>query len=369
MTLTSTTVARAARVARVREAMADVGLDALLISVGADLPWLTGYEATPLERLTMLVLPADGQAVLVVPELEAPRVEGDPEVFELRPWKEGSDPVATVADLVGRRTHLALGDPTWARFLIELQRHLPGRTWDFGSVVTGPLRAAKDTAEITALAAASAAADRVANQLLGGDIRLVGHTEAEISAELDRRLVAEGCARGGSIVGSGPNSASPHHGGGDRVIGPGEPVVCDFGGPLDGYFSDTTRTVFTGDPPADFVELYALVQEAQSLGVQAAQVGVRCEDVDRAARRRIDEAGYSAEFLHRTGHGIGLEVHENPYIVTGNETPLAPGHAFTVEPGIYLAGRYGVRIEDVVIATEDGPCSLNRSSHDLTVVN
>jgi len=355
--------------ARIREAMADVGIDALLISVGADLPWLTGYEATPLERLTMLVLPADGQAVLVIPELEAPRVEEDPELFELLPWKEGSDPVATVADLVGRRAHLALGDRTWARFLIQLQRYLPGRTWEFASVVTGPLRAAKDTAEIAALTAASAAADRVANQLLGGDIRLVGHTEAEISAEIGRRLVAEGCAQGGSIVGSGSNSASPHHGAGDRVIGPGEPVVCDFGGPLDGYFSDTTRTVFTGEPPAEFIELYAVVQEAQSLGVQAARVGVHCEDVDRAARRRIDEAGYGAAFLHRTGHGIGLEVHEDPYIVTGNDTPLASGYAFTVEPGIYLAGQYGVRIEDVVVAAEDGPCALNRSSHDLTVVD
>jgi Xaa-Pro aminopeptidase len=366
---TSAYTARHNRITRVREAMKAQQVDALLISLGADMPWLTGYEAMPLERLTMLVLPADDRAVLLVPELEAPRVEPDPDAFELRPWKEGSDPVAAVADLVGARTHLGIGDRTWATFLVELQRQLPGRTWDIASKVTGPLRAVKDEAEVEALAAASAAADRVAAQLLGGEIRLVGRTEADVSAEIGRRLVAEGHQRVNfAIVGSGPNSASPHHDASARVIGPDEPVVCDFGGSLDGYCSDTTRTVVTGEPPTEFAELYAVLQEAQAMGVQAAVAGVTCEDVDAAARGHIDAAGYGAAFIHRTGHGIGLEEHEDPYIAGGNTTPLVPGHAFSVEPGIYLAGRYGARIEDIVVATEGGPRSLNLSSHDLTVV-
>lgn len=360
---------RAARLARVRAAMEQAGVEALLLSLGADLPWLTGYKAMPTERLTMLVLPLDDQPVMVVPQLEAPRVVEDPDVFRLAPWKEGTDPVAAVAELVGSRRRLGIGDRTWAGFLVGLQEALPGRRWQVASTVTGPLRAVKDAAEVEALAVAGAAADRVALQLLGGEIPMVGRTEAEVSADIARRLVAEGHETVGfAIVGSGPNSASPHHDASPRVIQPGEPVVCDFGGSLDGYCSDTTRTVFTGEPPAEFLELYQVLQEAQAAGVRAAAVGTACEAVDQAARTIIDAAGYGAAFIHRTGHGIGLEGHEDPYIVAGNRTPLVAGHAFSVEPGIYLAGRFGARIEDIVVATETGPRALNNSSHDLTVV-
>lgn len=361
--------ARAARADRVRAAMGESGVDALLLSLGADLPWLTGYEAMPLERLTMLVLPADDRAVLVVPELEAPRVDADPDVFEVRPWAEGDDPVALVAGMVGGRRRLAVSDRTWATFVLGLQEALPGREWLASSRVTGPLRAVKDDAEIEALAAVSAAADRVAAALLGGEIALVGRTEREVSEELGRRLVAEGHDRVNfAIVGSGPNSASPHHEPGSRRIGAGEAVVCDFGGTMAGYCSDITRTVCTGEPPGEFAELYALLQEAQASAVAAATVGTACEDVDRAARDRIAGGGYGAAFIHRTGHGIGLEEHEDPYIAPGNREPLRPGHAFSVEPGIYLAGRFGARIEDIVVATAGGPRPLNLASHDLTVL-
>jgi Xaa-Pro aminopeptidase len=237
------------------------------------------------------------------------------------------------------------------------------------SRVTGPIRAVKDPAEVVALAAASAAADRVAVQLLGGQIPLVGRTEAEVSADIGRRLVAEGHQRVNfAIVGSGPNSASPHHEPGRRRIGPGEPVVCDFGGTMDGYCSDTTRTVWTGEPTGEQREMYDLLQAAQDQAVRHARVGVACEDVDGVARRVIAEGGYGAAFIHRTGHGIGIEEHEDPYIVAGNATALVDGHAFSVEPGIYLHGRFGARIEDIVVATAEGPRSLNTSSHDLTVV-
>jgi Xaa-Pro aminopeptidase len=349
--------------------MADLGVDALLLSLGADLPWLTGYEAMPLPRLTMLVVPLDTPATLVVPRLEAPRVAEQPEVFTLRPWDETEDPVAIVAALVGARPRLAVSDRTWATFVLRLQALLPDAAWRRASEVTGPLRAVKDAGEVEALAAASLAADRVASQLLAGDIPLVGRTEHEVSLDIGRRLVDEGHERVNfAIVGSGPNSASPHHSAGSRVIGRGEPVVCDFGGTMDGYCSDTTRTVWTGAPSSEAKELYLVLQDAQAMAVAAATVGTTCEGVDQVARSLIAAAGYGEAFIHRTGHGIGLEEHEDPYIVAGNELPLAPGHAFSVEPGIYLSGRFGARIEDIVVATESGPRSLNNTSHDLTVV-
>jgi Xaa-Pro aminopeptidase len=358
------------RIDRVRKRMADVGVDALLLSLGADLPWLTGYEAMPLERLTMLVLPADGDTpTLVVPRLEAPRVDDRPDAFALRPWDETEDPVAVVAALVGSRRRLAISDRAWSTFLLGLQSAIPSATWQRSSVVTSPLRAVKDAEEVAALRAAAAAADRVAAQLLGGEIPLVGRREAEVSADLGRRLRAEGHDRVNfAIVGSGPNAASPHHEPGDRVIGAGEAVVCDFGGTMDGYCSDITRTVFTGDPPPEFRRLYDVLQTAQAAAVAAATVGTTCEAVDAAARDLIADAGFGEHFIHRTGHGIGLEEHEDPYLVSGNTEPLAAGHAFSIEPGIYLAGRFGARIEDIVVATDGGPDRLNDADHDLQIV-
>ena len=360
----------AERVDRVRRRMAAEGVDVLLVSLGADLPYLTGYEAMPLERLTMLVLPVDGDATLVVPRLEAPRVEERPDVFTLRPWEETEDPVAIVAALAGRPSTAAIGDRTWARFVLDLQQRLPGTAWRRASDITGPQRAVKGPDEVAALRRAAEAADRVAAALRAGDIPLVGRTEADVSAELGRRLVEEGHARVNfAIVGSGPNAASPHHEPGERVIERGEVVLCDFGGTTpDGYCSDITRCVHVGEPPAEVVQLYAVLQEAQAAAVAAAVVGTPCEAVDAAARRRIAAAGLGDRFLHRTGHGIGLEEHEDPYLVEGNTEPLVAGHAFSVEPGIYLPGRTGLRLEDIVVATDAGPEPLNQADHDLAVV-
>jgi Xaa-Pro aminopeptidase len=365
-------VARVIRLGRVRERMDELGVDALLLSLGADLPWVTGYEAMPLERLTMLVVPAGGDATLVVPGLEAPRVVAQPDVFSIRPWSEHEDPVAIVAGLVSSGSpagRLAVSDRAWATFVLALQRALPEAEWLVSSVVTGPLRAVKDADEIDRLAAASAAADRVAAQLLAGEIPLIGRTERAVSEDIGRRLVAEGHQKVNfAIVGSGPNSASPHHEAGARVIEAGDPVVCDFGGTMDGYCSDITRTVWTGSPTGEAEELYHVLEGAQAAAVESAAVGVSCAQVDDAARSLIAAGGYGDAFIHRTGHGIGLEEHEDPYIVAGNDLPLAPGHAFSVEPGIYLAGRFGARIEDIVVAATDGPVALNRVSHELTVV-
>ncbi|MEO6626934.1 MAG: Xaa-Pro peptidase family protein [Aquihabitans sp.] len=364
----------AERLDRVRTAMGEQGIDALLLSVGPDLPWLAGYEAMPLERLTMLVVLRDGEAMLVVPRLEAPRVTPRDEVFRLQTFDETDDPIDLVAGLVGNRTSLAVSDRTWARFVIDLQRAIPGASWSKGSVVTGPLRAVKDAAEVQALRRAAEAADRVAAQLQGGEIRLVGRTEADVSADIGRRLVDEGHQRVNfAIVAAGANAASPHHEAGARVIEAGEVVLCDFGGTMEteggaGYCSDITRCVSIGEPPNEVAEAYAVLHEAQQAAVAAAVVGTPCEDIDAVARRIISAAGFGDRFMHRTGHGIGVEEHEDPYVVVGNTTPLEPGHAFSVEPGIYTPGRWGMRLEDIVVATTAGPDSLNRADHALVVV-
>jgi Xaa-Pro aminopeptidase len=365
------------RLARTRSRMSELGVDALLLSVGPDLPWLSGYEAMPLERLTMLVVPVGDEATLVVPRLEAPRVVERPDVFTLRTWEETDDPIAIVAGLASGAGQLAVGDRTWARFVLDLQAALPPARWRRGSEVVGPLRMAKDAAEVDALRAAARAADRVAAQLQGGEIPLVGRTEAEVSADIGQRLLAEGHYKVNfAIVAAGEHAASPHHEAGDRVIRAGEVVLCDFGGTMHaadgvGYCSDITRCVWTGgaEPPAEVAEVYGVLHDAQRAACAAATVGTPCEDVDAAARLPIAGAGWGSEFIHRTGHGIGIEEHEDPYVVAGNRTPLAPGHAFSVEPGIYVAGRWGFRLEDIVVATEGGPEELNRADHALVVVD
>ena len=363
----------AERMARARAEMADSGIDVLLLSVGADLPYLTGYEAMPLERLTLLVLPRDGEARLIIPGLEAPRVVERPE-FTLVPWGETDDPLDIAADLIGPATTAAIGDTTWARFLVGLIDRCPDVRFSNASEVMTPLRAVKTDDEVERLRAAAAAVDRIAARLQAGEIPLVGQTEAEVSAELGRQILAEGHGRVNfAIVAAGENAASPHHHAGDRVIGADEVVLCDFGGTMYGedgigYCSDLTRCVFTGQPPAEFTELYDVLFAAQEASVAAARVGTPAEDVDRAGRDIIAGAGYGEYFIHRTGHGIGTEAHEEPYIVDGNSDALVAGNAFSIEPGIYVPGTWGARIEDIVVASDAGPDPLNTVDHHLAVL-
>jgi Xaa-Pro aminopeptidase len=365
------------RVAAARTAMVALDIDLVLLSVGPDLPYLTGYTATATERLTMLVLPAEGDATLVVPRLEAPRVHERPEVFGMAVWDETDDPVELVGRLAGSPATAAIGDTTWARFLVDLLAELPSTRFRRAGEVMAPLRARKDPGEIASLRSAAAAADRVAAVLQAGGVPLVGRTEAEVAADVDHLLVDEGHARAEfAIVAAGEHAASPHHEPSSRVIRAGEVVLFDFGGAwIDDqglhYFSDTTRCVWTGgaDPPAEFRDLYTVLRRAQAEAVDAATVGTPAEDVDAVARRVITDAGYGPHFVHRTGHGIGLEVHEDPYLVGGNCDALAPGNAFSVEPGIYIDGRWGARVEDIVVASDAGPDPLNRSDHELAVVD
>ena len=359
----------AERLARVRALMTSVDVDAVLVSVGADLPYLTGYEAMPLERLTMLVVRRDGDATLLIPRLEAPRVEPQPDVFEILSWDETDDPTAIVGKLASGARTLAVGDQMWARFLVELIPHLPGAEYRRAVDLVGPLRMVKDQPEIDALAAAGAAVDRIAADLQAGRIPLVGRTEAAVSADLSARIVAEGHQKVNfAIVAAGENAASPHHHAGSRVIGENEIVLCDFGGTMNGYCSDITRCVFTGAVAPDVAEAYAVLREAQQAAVAAATIGTTCEAVDRTARGIIAEAGYGEYFVHRTGHGIGLEEHEDPYIVEGNGRPLENGHAFSIEPGIYVPGRWGMRLEDIVVATDSGPLPMNTVDHGLAAI-
>lgn len=347
--------------------MEELDVDVLLLSVGPDLPYLTGYEAVPLERLTMLVAPREGEAILLVPRLEAPRVEEQPGVFRLETWDETDDPVARVATLCRGVRSAAIGDQTWARFVLALQDAMAGTRFRPAHDVTAPLRVRKDAQELDALRSAARAVDDIALTLRGE--RFAGRREAEIHRELVERMLDAGHERANfAIVASGPNAASPHHEPGQRVVTEGDVVLCDFGGTMRGYCSDITRMFVVGEPSPEVRDAYQALVEAQEAGVRAATVGRSCADVDAAPRRVLSEAGYGQYFVHRTGHGIGMEAHEDPYIVASNPAPLEPVHAFSIEPGIYVPGRFGLRLEDIVVATADGPERLNHAPRDLAVV-
>jgi Xaa-Pro aminopeptidase len=354
------------RIARVREQMERRDLDVVLLSVGADLPYLTGYEAMPLERLTMLVLPRRGDVRLVVARLEAPRVEPRPD-FEIVAWDEPGDPIAVVAGMVGRAERVAIGDQTWAGFVLDLQRALPTTEFSRASAVVGPVRAAKDAEEIAALRVAGAAVDQVAADMRARPF--AGRTEIDVHRELVDRMLELGHQHANfAIVGAADHAASPHHEPGTRVIADGDVVLCDFGGTMNGYCSDITRMFHVGSPSSEVADTYAVLRDAQQAAVAAARVGTPCEAVDAAARSIIAAAGFGDRFIHRTGHGIGAEAHEDPYIVAGNTDPLAAGNAFSVEPGIYLPGRFGLRLEDIVVATDAGPDRLNHADRAIAVV-
>ncbi len=361
------------RLDRTRTAAAAAGVDALLVSPGADLRYLTGYDAKGLERLTCLVLPAEGEPALVVPALERPAAEasGVPALdLEIVPWQETDDPYALVAKLLpdGVR-RIAVDNHMWAEKLLAFRIALPDAEQTLASEVLRELRMRKSDVEIDALRAAGAAIDRVHARI--GEWLRPGRTEREVGRDIHDAILAEGHVQVDFvIVGSGPNSASPHHAVSDREIERGEPVVVDIGGTTAaGYCSDETRTYVAGDePPADVHRWYGVLQRAQEAASAHVRPGVTAESVDAVARGIITDGGYGDAFIHRTGHGIGMEGHEEPYIVAGNTCVLEPGMAFSVEPGIYLEGRYGARIEDIVIVTETGVESVNNRPRALTVV-
>ncbi len=356
----------AERIARVRDRMTELSVDALLLSVGSDLPYLIGYEAMPLERLTMLVLPRAGDAKLVIPALEAARVPSY-DLVEVVTWNETDDPVALVASMVAGAGSLAIGDHTWARFVLALQNACSAATFRAANDITASVRMVKADDEIAALQRAASSVDAVAAAMR--DRPFAGRREIDIHRELVDRMLELGHQKANfAIVAAGENAASPHHEPGERVVNEGDIVLCDFGGTMDAYCSDITRMFHVGEPPLEIRDMYAVLHEAQERGVQAGVVGASCESVDFASRSVIDAAGFGDLFVHRTGHGIGTEAHEDPYMVQGNTRAIEAGHAFSVEPGMYLPGRFGMRLEDIVVATIDGPVRLNNAERDLAVV-
>ncbi|MDQ3477349.1 MAG: Xaa-Pro peptidase family protein [Actinomycetota bacterium] len=356
------------RLDRAQRAVAEAGWQALLVSAGTDMRYLTAYNAHASERLTCLVVPAQGAPLLVVPVLEAPMVEAAGTTTALHAWSETDDPFAVVAAHlreIGAPGTVGIGNRMWAEHVRQLTSATEG-TWELAGPLMAQLRMRKDDAEAAALLRAGQAIDRVHARM--AEWLLPGRNEREVGKDIAEAIVAEGHEHAEFIiVGSGPNAASPHHLLSDRVIGAGDMVVVDIGGVTeDGYCSDSTRTYLVGgQPTTEMLDFYAVLQAAQDAACLAVTPGVTAEAVDATAREIIAEAGYGPNFIHRTGHGIGLDVHEDPYIVSGNDLPLEPGMAFSVEPGIYFAGRFGARIEDIVICTADGVARLNVGTRDL----
>ena len=351
-------------------AAAQAGLSGLIITPGYDLRYLVGSRAQTFERLTALVIPAVGAPTIVIPRLELASLR-ESAVVELgitvKDWVDGEDPYDLVVAAVGGLVATAVTDSMPALHLLPLADRL-GRSPVLATEVLRSLRMVKDPAEIDALRKAGAAIDRV--HALVPQLLTPGRTEAEVAADIEAAILAEGHSEAAFIiVGSGPHGADPHHEHSDRELRAGDVVVVDIGGPYDpGYNSDSTRTYSLGEPSAEVAQHYSVLQRAQKVAVDAVRPGVTAEQVDAAARDVLAEAGLAEYFVHRTGHGIGLSVHEEPYIVAGNDLPLRPGMAFSVEPGIYFPGQWGARIEDIVIVTEDGAESVNTRPHDLIVV-
>ncbi|WP_425828305.1 aminopeptidase P family protein [Streptomyces fractus] len=359
-----------ARMDRAAQSAADAGLAGVLVAPGPDLVWLTGYHVpADTERLTLLVLAPGQEPTLVVPTLEAPDAAkaAGADAMTLRDWTDGKDPYDVTAPLLDMAGRFGVSDNAWAMHLLGLQRTLPETSYVSLTEALPMLRGVKDAAELERLAAAGAAADATYEEIK--KVAFAGRKENDIARELSDLLKRFGHSQVDfTVVGSGPNGANPHHEASDRVIQDGDMVVLDFGGLKHGYGSDTTRTVHVGEPTDEEREVHDIVREAQTAACDAVRPGIACQDVDRVARKVITDAGYGEYFIHRTGHGIGVTTHEPPYMIEGEEQELVPGMCFSVEPGIYLPGRFGVRVEDIVTVTEDGGRRLNATAREMAIV-
>ena len=358
----------AQRLRRAQEEMARQEIDLLVVGASADLLYLIGYEGHESERMSVLALPREGLTHYVVPGLEAPLLHDQHDLLQIVPWGETEDPAVKVAAVAGAAAlgTIAVGDELWSVFTLRLQRTMPRARWAEGGLLLRPLRMIKDEREIALLTEAARRTDDSWEEFL--TIPLAGLTEWEARDRLMGLLAARSLQPVFCNVGSGPNGASPHQTASDRVIGPGDAVVCDWGGTLDGYNSDVTRTVHVGEPSPEFVRAYEAVLAANQAAFEAVRPGVPCQEIDRAARRVLTDAGYGDAFIHRTGHGLGLSLHEEPYLVEGNSLPLAAGMVFSDEPGVYFPGQFGIRIEDTVVCTAGGGRRLNEATRELRVM-
>jgi len=358
------------RLARVRQALAGDDVDAIFVTPGTDLRYLTGYDALPLERLTCLAITAEKTARMLVPRLELPAAEHhglDRFGIEVIAWDETDDPIALLTKVTGPIKSAAVNDAMWAQKALGIQDSFGANLKPAGRLLSD-IRSVKDDAEIAAVAAAGAAIDEV-HQNMSLWLR-PGRTEREVARDIAEAILASGHQRVDFvIVASGPNGASPHHDSSDRVIGTGEPVVVDIGGTMpSGYCSDCTRMYVCEEPPAEFTKHFETLKIAQEHAVASVAVGMSGAEADLLAREILAANGLGEYFVHRTGHGLGLDTHEEPYIVASNHEPLVPGNVFSIEPGFYIPGKFGARIEDIVALTADGLVNFNNTSHELTIL-
>lgn len=360
----------AARIERARAELEKQGLDYIVVGPGSDLLYLTGYDAHLSERLNLLIIGRDGTAAMVVPVLEAPLYAGRESLAAPRTWTETDVPSQLVASIIGDATGKKIGiaNTLWASFVLKLQGAVVGAKWESANEVMRNLRMTKDSAEIEALAEVARRTDAAFVDFIE-TAQITGLTEVAAGKKLGESMEKQGLSWKGGIVASGPNSASPHHHTGDRVIQRGDVIVFDWGSTYKGYHSDITRTVIIGEPTEEYRKVYDIVRRANQAALDAAKPGVACEDVDKAARDLITAEGYGEAFIHRVGHGLGLDVHEEPYMVGGNKLKLEPGMVFSDEPGIYLEGKFGIRIEDIVYCTEDGAKRFNEATRDIVVMD
>lgn len=347
--------------------MLDQGIGYLFISPSSDMHYLTGYAGRPSERLTVFVLPDEGIPSLIIPSLDASNASYISEICKIIPWKDPHEPIDWLVSTTPADAVIGISDQMWATFLLRLQAAMPQGKFMSASPITRKLRIRKSPPEIARLRRACQASDTVFQKIVSTP--MAGLSEEEVAVIIAAEMLREGYDRVDfNIVASGENCAAPHHDPTTRKLAPGDSLLLDFGGPLQGYFSDMSRTMAVGMLTPELSEVYRVVQDAQEAAFQIARPGTTCEEVDRAARETIKRAGYGEYFVHRTGHGVGLDVHEDPTLGTGNTAPLEEGMVVTIEPGIYLPGRLGVRIEDVVLVTREGVERLTVSSRELIVV-
>jgi Xaa-Pro aminopeptidase len=346
------------RLNRLRTVLRDQGIDSLILTPGAGMRYIAGFSTEGHERLICLIVPKNGDCVFITPALNADQVRTNPAGFaDVRAWndEEGWAPtVRKAASDLGLNGQVIAVDPLMhARFLLGFEEIVSNAKFRSAGDLLGDARIAKDAEEIAAMKRAAQITDEIIPVAFAACVPGV--------SELDVQLAMEGAIYGrgaelsfNPIIGTGSNSALPHHHTGSRKLSTGDVVVLDFGAALDGYHGDITRTVAIGQASDEAKRVYEVVYAAHMAALNAAREGVTCESVDSAARGVIEEAGYGQYFIHRTGHGIGLEVHEYPNMVAGNKQILKPGMCFSIEPGIYLTDKFGVRLENIVTIAEGG---------------
>ncbi len=362
---------QAGRIRGVAERLRAAGLDLLVVGPSSDFYYLTGLVGLPSERLKVLLVSSQGESAMVLPAFEASLVDHLPVRPALYPWEETQDPLVglqrAVRDL-GSARRVAVGPQLWGVFLLRIQQALSESGFVDGGPLLAELRMRKSPSELELMRTAGRIADQAYLQVIAQPV--ASRTEREVLGMIHDALRRGGLDRlGGGIVGAGANGASPHYKTADRRIAAGDAIVIDYGGQYRSYWCDITRTPHAGPPSDEFRRVYRIVQEAQQAAFESVRPGVTCESIDRVARDYITRHGFGEHFLHRTGHGIGLDGHEEPYLVAGNALPVEEGMTFSIEPGIYLPGRFGVRIEDIVVVTRNGADRLNSSTRDIAIVS